>query len=71
MHKHIDQLQYQPDFESTQPSKNENETVNPEILVDKDIQLPQLVDNYPTTQPLQLQMEHLLQRNYLLNQTFH
>ena len=42
MHKHIDQLCYQPDFESIEPSNNENEIVNPETL-EKDIQLPQPV----------------------------
>ena len=42
-HKHIDQLHCQPDFKTTEQSNNENEIINPEILVDKDYQLPQPV----------------------------
>ena len=43
MHRHINQLRFQPDFEFTEPSNNENEIVNPEIFVDKNVQLPQPV----------------------------
>ena len=43
MYIHIDQLRHQSDFEYTELSNNENDTVNPRILVDKDIQLPQTV----------------------------
>ena len=43
MHKNIDQLRYQTDFKSTEPPSNENETVNIDILVDKDILLQQPV----------------------------
>ena len=38
VHKHVDQFHHQPNFESTGPSDNENEIVNPEILNDNDIQ---------------------------------
>ena len=43
MHRHINQVCFQPDFEFTEPSNNENEIVNPEIFVDKNVQLPQPV----------------------------
>ena len=36
-------MRHQSDFEYTELSNNENDTVNPRILVDKDIQLPQTV----------------------------